>query len=216
MTGSPADNPAFLDKERAESLAYPGAANDAAPTFDTELTPDDPETPTKGVISRYREVARLHALGKTNNSIAAILGYTASRVSIILRDPFVQAEIARYRAAFFDQTTIDQMKQASHDGVRLVHSVILDDKEKTEHRLKAATLAFEATHGKARQQLNIESNTLGTFMELIRDMNSRGETLDVTPGPAKREQQQSAAAELPEARSAEGAGRWSNWIGENL
>ena len=182
--------PIFLDPERAEKAQYVGV--DTVPTFDDELplSPALPEhglepvpanAPSPGYISRYREIARLHAIGKTNNEICRILGYTPVRMSIILKDPFIQSEIARCRAKLFDQDVVDKIKEASKDGARLVHEIILNESEKTSVRLDAAKWAAEKAHGKARQEITVESGTLTSFMELLRDMTDRGEMLDVTP-----------------------------------
>lgn len=208
MTGGPEDKPAFLDPKRAEAIGYVGAEPDAVPLFDDELILENPEEPSAGIITRYRELARLHSSGMSNNSVAAHLGYTASRVSILLRDPFVQTEIGRYRAQMFEQTVADALKAAGPDAVKHLHTTINDPREKAELRSTNARWVVEKLTGKAKQEVSVESNTLSSFMEILKDMRSRGESLDVTPRevlPAL----QTSDAELQSEQ-------WPEWIAANL
>lgn len=207
--GDPADKPAFLDKQRAEAIGYVGA-EDTIPKFDHELRIDEPEAPSAGIISRYREIARLHALGKTNNQICEILGYTAAWMSTILKDPFIKAEVERYRQQLFDQDVTDKIKEASKDGASFIHNVILDGQEKSQTRLDAAKWVVEKAHGKARQEVSVESGTLMSFMELMNQMRSRGEVVDVGPKVLP----ESAAATAPDA--VQKADPFDSWLDDNL
>lgn len=187
IAGGPEDKPAFLNPERANAIGYIG--EDVRPRFDGELDAepdgDNGSTPCRGIIDRYREIARLHALGKRNNEICEILGYSQTRMSLILAKPFIQTEIARYRAKLFDGDVQAKIKEAALDGARYIHNVILDENAKESTRLDAAKWANEKVHGKARQEVNVESGTLSQFMEMLKEMRSRGESLeqpiDVTP-----------------------------------
>lgn len=206
----PKDRPAFLNKERALATSYPGA--DDIPQFDDELPATEElsseAAPVAGVTERYREIARLHALGKTNNQICTLLGYTPSRVSLLLRDPFVVGEVARYRKNLFQQDVADKLKEASRDGAILIHKIILDEKEKTALRLDAAKWSNEKTYGKAKQEVDVESHTLLAFMNLMKEMKDRGEVLDVSPVQPELTGQ---IAEPAETQSA-----WSDWLDQNI
>lgn len=207
VTGGPDDQPAFLDPERADSIGYINA--DAVPVFDTELIADDPSAPSPGIINRYREIARRSAHGQTNNQICAALGYTASRMSIILKDPFVQAEIARWRNAMFDGDAIERLKEAARDGADRIHAIILDPKAKESAVLDAAKFAIEKSHGKARQEVAVESTTFQGFVDLLRRIESSGQVLDVTPDA----QGAGAQVELPAASQHDA---WTTWLDQNL
>jgi hypothetical protein len=167
---SPDSKPAFLDPERASSIGYIGA--DEVPKFDAELELENPEAPSRGIIDRYREIARRHAHGQTNNQICAALGYTATRMSIILKDPFVQTEIQKWRQQFFDADAIERLKLAARDGAKRIHDIILNPKTEDRIVLQAAQFAVEKSHGKAKQEVGIESGTLMSFMELMKDMRT--------------------------------------------
>lgn len=167
---SPNSKPAFLDPERASSIGYVGA--DDIPKFDAELETASPDAPSPGIIDRYREIARRHAHGQTNNQICEALGYTPSRMSIILKDPFVQSEILKWRQAFFDGDAISRLKEAARDGADRIHKIILNPKSDDRTVLAAATFAVEKSHGKARQEVQVESGTLMSFMDMMKQMQS--------------------------------------------
>lgn len=206
VTGSPADNPAFLDPARAESIGYVGAP-DAIPTFDSELIAEDPEAPSRGIIDRYRELARRHAYGQTNRQIAVALGYTDSRVSLILLDPFVQSEIARHRDSFFNGDANVIMKETSVQAARNLQSIVNDPSHKK--HFEASTFVAEKVTGKARQEITVESGTLTGFMDLLKSMQGSGEMLDVTPTLP-------ATAEPSKAIDAPQPSRFDAWIDQHL
>lgn len=207
MTDGPTGKPAFLSKERAEATSYPGS--DERPRFDDELIAEDPAAPSPGIASRYREVARLKAYGKTNNEICEILGYTASRLSIIVKDPFVQAEVARVRDRIFDQDVNDRLKEVARDGVTHIHETIMNPKEKSELRSTNARWAIEKVTGKPRQEIGVESQSLNYFTDLLKDMARQGEVIDVSPKALP------AAPGEPEV-PAEQADPWGTWLDTNL
>lgn len=193
-TGAPTDNPAFLDKERAEAIGYVGAPPDELPLFDAELNEPLEENvdgditpagkgPSRGYRERWRSIARLHALGLTNNQIGRKLGYSPTGISLALKQPFVLEEVEKFRAAF-DNDLASRVKNIASDGLDRIHSIILDDKEKTSIVLDASKWAVEKATGKARQEVTVESGTLSSFMDLLKQMKERNEPLDVTPTDA--------------------------------
>lgn len=203
---SPASKPAFLDKERAESIGYVGA--DEIPKFDIELIADDPSAPSLGIIDRYREIARRHAHGQTNNQICQALGYTPSRVSIVLKDPFVQAEIGKWRKAFFDGEAIARLKEAARDGAARIHDLILDPKTKDTVLLDAAKFAVEKSHGKARQEVTVESGTLMAYLDVLKQMNERAGAQALPSESREVIEVQASDAQQPD--------KFDTWLDKNL
>ncbi len=210
MADSPEDFPAFMDPKRAEAIGYVGAP-DALPTFDDELDSLAPDgdlviaAPSRGLISRYQEIARLHAHGKTNNEICALLGYTASRMSLILKDPYVQKEIQTWRDRFIGDDSVSIMREAARDGARRLHGIILDPNARDSTAMDASKFVIEQSLGKAKQSVAVENVNLSSFMELIKGMQLRGEPLDVTP---------TGHPELPAPQQAED--QWGEWITKNI
>jgi hypothetical protein len=224
VTDEPTDRPAFLDKERAESTPYAGAPG-AEPTFDDELAawndPDYTEEippggkgPSRGYQERWRAIARLHALGQSSTSIGKKLGYSPAGVSLALKQPFVQAEVARYREQYESDIT-SRVKDAALDGIERIHKIILDPAEKSQVALDASKWAVEKITGKPKQEVSVESGTISTFMDMLKEMKRRSEPLDVTPVqiPAATAGPQ-ANEESPDAVPQQN--RWSGWSKSNL
>lgn len=217
----PGERPIFLDPERAATAKYIGAPADEIPTFDAELQPlpelgEDTEPrgkgPSRGYEIRHAEIARLHALGYTNNQIARHLGYSATGISLALQTDFVQAEVGRQRDRYFNQSAVDVVKDSAVAGARYVQQVIHDPTVKETVRLDAAKWAVEKATGKAKQEIGVESGTLMSFMELMKSMAERGEVLE--PTQTARE-----VHEVPQLKAAEepgGADRWTSWAQAEL
>lgn len=217
--GGPDEKPAFLDPERANSIGYVGAKPDDIPTFDNEIEPlpelmEDLEPrgkgPSRGYEVRWDEIARLHALGYTNNQIAGHLGYSAAGISLALTKPYTIEAIAKWRRTVFDHDAISRLKEAARDGASRIHQIILDPSAKDTLRLDAAKFAVEKSHGKARQEVSVESGTFTNFMDLLREMNSRNEPLDVTP------RQINAPTEAKPTEDAPEVNKWNDWLDTNL
>ena len=212
----PVEKPAFLSKETAESIGY--VTGDERPVFDAELRTENPEAPSLGLRARYLEIARLHALGFTNNEICSQLGYTAAWMSTVLRDPFIQSEVEKYRERLFDGDVQTRLKEAAIDGARLIHNIINDQKEKATTRLDAAKWANEKAFGKARQEVTVESGTLNSFMDMLREMRRRGESIDVTPEQGEALAVLSEGTESAKAQGSDAPqpNKFDAWLTDNL
>jgi len=201
--------PAFLAKETAEAASYNGVPPDAVPTFDEELSElKEDEIPSAGYITRHREIARLHALGLTNNAICEKLGYSPARMSIVLRTPFVQEEIAKWRALLQDEDTLSILKETARDGARRLRATVLDPNAKDSIVLDATKFAIEKSHGKAKQEVSVESGSLQAFTELLRSMQKNGEMIDVTPPTSE--------TTVKEIVATQESDKFQDWLKSNL
>lgn len=171
--------PAFLDPERSQSIGYV-EDDDSTPDFsrwDNEVEPDpDPKHPV--LKPRHKEVARLHALGKTNNQISEILGYCRERVSRLLRDPVIKREVDRYRNKLYEKDLTAALKELGYSGLEVIEQQIKSEKEPLTHRVNTAKWLLEKITGKPKQEVSVESNTLTNFMEVIKQMKE--EQADLT------------------------------------
>jgi hypothetical protein len=61
-----------------------------------------------------------------------------------------------------------------------MHKVVADERQKTSDRMTAAQWLAEKSLGKAKQEVAVEHG-IGTFIDLMRQMQSRGETIDTAP-----------------------------------
>lgn len=230
---APAERPLFMQPQAAASAAYvegPEDPNEAPPTFDHEfeleleydgLTDDRKSGPSEGYRERWRTVARYHAMGKSNNFIAQSMGYTASSVSLIIQRPWVRAEVERYRRLLYENDVLSTLKLLGGDAVKVIADTI-NGTGKNSEKLEAAKFLIEKLTGKAKQEINVESNTLSNFMEMLKQMQRDGDSLEALPGEA-------GASELPHARypgaidvtpqkelEPAGPSKWANWSKENL
>lgn len=196
----PPGGPAFLNSDAVAQAKYPGA--DDAPTFDHELPPDEYEGlseppagkgPSRGYQERHRAIARLIALGHRPRAIARRLGYSDTGISLALKSPFIQKEIERYRSQLFDGDVLTALKDLGPDAVNVITQMINSDDQKLKDRTEAAKWLLEKLTGKPKQEVNLESQTLGAFMDLVKNMQQRGESLDVVDV---------THSALPEAREA--------------
>lgn len=224
-TQPPDAKPLFLSPEAVKGAAYveaPPDPNAVPPTFDEEIpeghanSSDDGEIP-RDVRIRWLEVARLCALGKTNNYIAERLNYSPDHVGRILQKPIVRAEIYRYRSKLFDQDILTAMKDLGPDAIKVVNEMINSNGEKLKDRADTAKWLLEKLTGKAKQEVNHESNTLAAFMEMLRKMQESGTGLNALPPPGGASDSQTIdvtprqAAEAPPQAS-----KWENWSKNNL
>lgn len=218
---APGGRPIFLTPE-AENAPYIEADHDTVPDLTTYDAMES--LPPDGSIlkPRHREVARLHALGKTNNQICEKLGYTPSWISTLLSSQPVMAEVDRYRNRLYEQDVITAMKDLGSDSVRVIEEIIRNPAEKSSLRADQARWVLEKLTGKAKQEVNVESNTLVAFMDTLRQMQSSGESLDVidvSPSPKGegQEPREIAVKEISQ-RQASGPGdpKFLNWIDTDL
>lgn len=177
--------------------------------------------PTRPLRSRHKLLARYSALGKTNNEIAELLDYSVGRVSVLLSNSRIRQEVDLYRDKLYDRDLAQAFKELLPDAIYALEdivrheSVTLKDKVAKE---SAARFIVEKLDGKAAQKINVEHGSLDRFMELMRDMQERGEVLDITP-PAKLAPPVLSAeklAEGPPSEATEAPPNYDDWLKENF
>lgn len=196
MEQGPENKPAFL--QPTVSPEYPG---EVEPTYDEEIDTEADE-PATGYRERWREVARLAARGIKVSIIAKTLNYTPVSVTKLFKKPWVQKEIARYRAELDTE-----FGELARDGIRTMHQMLLDPKTKDTVRADLGKWAAEKKHGKAVQEVRHESDTLASFMDILRGIQVRGEPIDVTPQQAQEQIQGTDASQ---------GDPWDNWLDARL
>lgn len=184
----PDAKPLWARPENVSASGRGASVNEAPSRFDAEL---EVEVPTPGLKTRHCEIARLHASGMTNNDIADKLGYTAARICVLLKEPFIQAEVQRWRDQLFDSDDIALMKQGAHDAIHRMLKLVSDPRTKPETLLRIGQFFVEQAHGKARQGIDIKSSSLDAFLGLAEKAIAMGSS------------QFDSIAALPEARRTE-------------
>ncbi len=212
----PGERPLFMNPEYMASPAaqkYPGWAPDEKPVL-TEYDEHE-ELPQGSVLEnpRHARLAVLHVQGKTNNQICEILGYSQSRVSILLHQPALVEEIHRLRAAVHADA-IGELKALDSEAVNKMKEHLRDPREKLSEQVQTAKWILEKNHGKAKQEHTHESGTLAAFTDLLKKMASTGEQLqpvleaEFREVPAEGEAR--AMVTVPEP------GRFANWLDSEL
>lgn len=232
----PPGGPIFLNPTAA-AASYPAGQTpgEIVPFFDAELdAANEPPMPVRlaappgapvappspAYKTRWAEIARLHAMGHTNNQIAAQLGYSVPALSVALAKPWVQAEVERLRARYYNQDAAALIKESALDGARVIHSVINDSNAKMQLRVDTSKWAIEKATGKPKQEIAVESATLGTFMELVKNMRDAGEVIDITPDASAGSEGEARATRRetlqPIAIAAPKQSKFDDWIDENF
>lgn len=205
--------PIFLDPERAATAKYVELDPDQVPNFDhwdNQLEPN-PE-PGSTLKPRHKEIARLHALGKTNNQICDILGYSTSRVSILLHTPEVQREVDRYRNRLYEKDLVSAIKELGNDAVATFEEALRSGKLSIKERLDPAKWVLEKLSGKAKQEINVESNTLAAFMDELKRMKETNQPIDVTPITVT----DSETGEIRQLAAPSTDSKHAKWLEDNL
>lgn len=94
----------------------------------------------KKITDRHHTLARLIAQGTSKQDAAAIVGYTLSRVSILLDDPAFKELLSLYRKEAHDKfsSNLDHMRGLSRDALLELRDRIEDKPEKfTNNELRA-------------------------------------------------------------------------------
>lgn len=181
----------------------------------------------KPLSARQREVARLLWLGKSLTEIARSVGYTVPWVWLLSNNPRVKVEVERLHELAFDRTIAERLKTMGPLAMDVIEQALRGGTDmKAEQVTNLARWAVEMSHGRAGQKVDFHSSTLDKYMEVLSEMQSKGEVLDVTPGalaPAR-----SATESVTEAASASeiGAGApaatdaepesWGAWLDANM
>jgi len=166
----------------------------------------------KSLSARHREFCRLIVRGATGREIMEKLGYSESRVSVLKNDPLIQSEIERLEDRLFEEDLNSRLKNLGPIAIGVLEDVLTsnDPSIKPHVKREAATWVVEKLTGKPRGEINVESNSLTGFMDLIKQMQERGEGFDtatiakVDPVPLIEDSTQKSGTD------------WDKWLDENI
>ncbi len=148
---------------------------------DRMLVPGRPLSP------RHRKLAELAAQGKSNRQIAELLSYTESRVSILLTNTQIRAEVQRLQDRIFEDTK-KRLKDLTNPALDEIETCLTDKTNRYKEHLKVDTARWviEMNEGKATQKHDIGENLLGVMLDKLDALKGAGGTVkDVTPAPAQ-------------------------------
>jgi DNA-binding CsgD family transcriptional regulator len=142
---------------------------------------------------RHRRLAELAAQGKTNNEIAEILKYTASRVSILLTNSRIREEVERIEERIYEESIGSRLKKLAEPAMNEIERCLTDRSNRYKEQLKQDTAKWvvEKLDGKSTQKYDIGENMLGVLMDKLDAQKAAGVTptgarapiIDITPHP---------------------------------
>jgi len=160
-------------------------AIESSEEIDTSVDSTGYQTLAQGILSpRHRRLAQLAAEGSSNADIGRELGYVDSRVSILLRNPHIRAEINRLQERLFEETIQSRLKALADPAISNIEQILKDrtNRVKVSERLDAAKWVVEKLDGKATQKTDIGENLLSVFIDKLdakkiaqRDVSPNGE-----------------------------------------
>lgn len=192
--------------------------------------PFDAESVSDVLNPRQLKLCELAAIGRAPGEIARELGYSNSRVSVLLSQPAVKLEIQRIRNRVFEESIGKELKKMGRLAIDEIYRCITHQgaEYKADLRVQTAKWLAEMIDGKATQKFDIGENLLGSVMERLDAMKAAGvslnpqiaaqrEVIDVSPGEAspaveaaKSESEPPKESELSEQE------RLDAWIRANL
>jgi hypothetical protein len=164
------------------------------------------------ITFKHRHLAMLKAAGWPNKDIAKKLDLTPSRVSILLSNTMIKDEVHKQQDRMFAQSVEDSMKALGPIAMDQIESILTADASDrsvtTSHRADAAKWLLEKLTGKAKQEVEVQGNLMGNFIQQLEAMTRRGTQIS---------QQGDIMDVTPDASGASGeSDKWDDWIGGNM
>jgi hypothetical protein len=111
------------------------------------------------------------AQGKRNKDICEALGYTASRVSILLTNRKIKDEIEHYRDQLFTVDAASRLEELSSDALNVMDDILSSQSIPAEDKESAAKWVLEKTTGKPAQQVNVTAElNIGHLLDKLDNM----------------------------------------------
>lgn len=135
----------------------------------------------KPLSPRHKKLAELAAQGFKPGEIATKLGYTGSRVSILLSNTLIRQEIARVQERIYEDTVAKRLKELATPAMDEIQTCLADETNKYPKALKVSTAiwAAEMLHGKATQKTELSGSILGGVMDRLDAMKTAGKIIEM-------------------------------------
>jgi hypothetical protein len=144
--------------------------------------PDD-ESLGDTLNPRQRKLCELAAQGRTNNQICAELGYSTSRVSILLHRPEIRRQVEKLQNYLFEETVVKRLKQLGDAAVSNIEECVTDQRNryKPEMKIEVSKWVIEKLDGKPAQKIDVGENLLGAMLDRLDHLKTSGKTLSQAP-----------------------------------
>lgn len=134
--------------------------------------------PLNGLLSpRQRKLCLYAARGLSNREISKEIGYSESRISILLKDPHIIEEIVRVRDRVYETPIADQLRNMGQAALNELLTCLNDrtNRYTPTHKQDAAKFIIEKVDGKSVQKHDIGENLLSVVMDKLDAMKDVGE-----------------------------------------
>jgi hypothetical protein len=181
-----------MDESEGEDMeansANPGETTKPAirPRMDTANYQPKPDDVTWGdyagpakLSHRHRFIAHLAALGLKAREISAKTGYTEPRLSVILNNSLVKAEIEHVRKSLFATDPDQRLKLALPKALEVIDDCLNNPQAKLALRVDTAFRLMDRTHGKPKQQVEHTGTLLKDLFAELDRRSGHGPALDV-------------------------------------
>ena len=116
---------------------------------------------------RHDMIILLAAYGRTNNQIAEELGYTASRISIILSKTEIKNAIRETQDKLFGRNVRRRIDSMLNKSLDVMDAVLDNDQEKNALKVDIAKYLLDQGIGKAKQDVTIQGNLLADLLHRL-------------------------------------------------
>lgn len=118
---------------------------------------------------RHRRLCFLAAQGKSNQEIGQELGYADSRVSILLKNPYIVDEVTRLQERIFEETIGARLKSFAEPALANIQMILTDrtNRVKISEKMALSQWVIEKLDGKATQKIEAGENLLASLMDRL-------------------------------------------------
>lgn len=116
------------------------------------------------------------AAGATNKKIAEELGFTQSRISIILSKPEIKKKIRAAQEMYWGENSDQRFKNLLPKAIDVAQSIIEDKTEKTSLKADVAFKLMDRALGKPQQSVSVEGNLLADLIHRLDQQDPRDVT----------------------------------------
>jgi len=191
--------------------------NNGLPKPDEMAWGDYMLAPNKPLTVRHRELARLHALGKTNDQICKILDYSPSRVSQLLSNTKIKNEVEKFRDKMYQQDADTRLKDLLPEAFSAIEVILTSDKIDAEKKEQAAKWIIEKVTGKPTQQVDAKLEiSLGEVFQKLDQMGTKEVTPKKSALPEGMEDYIDAQTVEEEPVETVKLDKFSSWLDENI
>lgn len=167
------------------------------------------ENPDETLSARHKELCRLIAKGYRNKDVCLKLGYSPSRVSVLLQNVKIQAEIAKFQDRMFDRDLDTRMGELGPDAMDVIQKALTSDTYlKPQGKVDLAKWSLEKLTGKAVQRSEVDTGA--NLSRLLDKLHSISDIKDVLEVGVKDPAEKAQDAEFTEVDPI------SSWVKQNL